>query len=131
MKDFIVFGKYALPIKIAISKEEQARGLMGVPWPPPILVFPGKLEFKKFWMKDTPSPLDILFCKGDKIIEIFAGTPFCLEKFGPKEKCDLVVELPRGLANKFNLKNGDLVNINYSLETLAKIFEHKYYDFDR
>ena len=62
-------------------------------------------------MKDTPSPLDIIFCKKGKIIDICKGVPFSTESVGPNEPSDMVIELPFGHAIKFKIKLGDKVEL--------------------
>jgi uncharacterized membrane protein (UPF0127 family) len=39
-------------------------------------------------MKNTPSPLDILFCRSGKIIALEKGKPFSEKHFGPNEESD-------------------------------------------
>lgn len=122
--DFIKIGDIQLYAKVAVTPEEQSKGLMGVIWPPPIMVFPyRKAGVKKFWMKDTPSPLDILFCKDNKIIAIKKAKPFCLDLIGPSDDADLVVELPSGMADIINASVGKELYIKYSVTTLGKIFK--------
>ena len=109
---------------VAISEEEQQRGLMFKSWPPPIMTFDfKKADYHKFWMKDTISPLDIIFCKRDKIIDIYKGQPLSLTFIGPDDKTDMVIEMPLGTAEKYGIKKGDSVNLKYSLNTLAKRFK--------
>jgi uncharacterized membrane protein (UPF0127 family) len=60
--------------EVAISEAEQAKGLMFKEWPPPVMVFPYKdATIRKFWMKNTVSPLDIVFCREGKFVEILKG----------------------------------------------------------
>ena len=100
---------------IAVSQEERSLGLMHVKWPPPIMAFPNfRPTINKFWMKNTPSPLDIVFCMDSKIIAIEHGQPNTLDMIGPDEFSDLVVEFPRGFTNINN------ININDSIKLLSK-----------
>jgi uncharacterized protein len=102
-----------LPVKVAITPEEQHQGLMWVKYPPPIMVFPyNKQAINKFWMKNTISPLDILFCREGQIISICKGEPLSTKLIGPNEPSDLVVELPGGLARQLSLKPGDYVGFS-------------------
>jgi uncharacterized membrane protein (UPF0127 family) len=125
--DFVLIKNYKLPIKIAITEEDHRNGLMWHSWPPPAMAFPyDKNEIRKFWMKNTPCPLDILFCIDDKIAEICDGRPYDQSHVGPDIPTNLVVELPKGLSNKLGgLKFGDEIKLNYSVETLAKLLEYK------
>ena len=107
---------------LAISSSEQEKGLMHQPWPPPVMTFVySSPKFSKFWMKNTPSPLDIIFCCDNKIVEICKGEPHSTNLVGT-QLSDLVVELPFGTANKLGLGIGSRVGlVNPSLEELKKI----------
>lgn len=67
-KDIIVLGKNKFETLVARTPLEHLRGLMFKEWPPPIMSFPySDAGIKKFWMKNTPSPLDIIFCYAGEI----------------------------------------------------------------
>lgn len=108
----------------AISEKEQQTGLMNVPWPPPIMVFPSEPEYKKFWMKNTPSPLDIVFIANEKIVSIEKGIPHSTAMIGPNVKVDCVIEFPSGTIEKINASVNDLVKINYSNDERIKILSN-------
>jgi len=94
------------------SLDEQQLGLMYQPWPPPIMVFLYYAASKnKFWMKNTPSPLDIVFAHKNKIIDICEGKPLCLDPIGPEEETDLIVEFPKGFCKENNIKKSDSIFI--------------------
>jgi uncharacterized membrane protein (UPF0127 family) len=98
------------PTEVAITEAEQNRGLMFREWPPPIMVFPYKsAATRRFWMKNTISPLDIVFCKANYVVGIFKGEPLSTKLLGPDEPSDLVVELPAGTASRLGLSVGDYV----------------------
>ena len=125
--DIVRIGKYKFPTLVAVTEVEQAQGLMYKPWPPPVMVFPyRKADYRKFWMKNTPSPLDIIFAKDGKIIAIYKGEPNTTKCVGPDEMSDLVVELPYGIVNKLNILIGDDVKVSYSVGTALKIMKHGY-----
>jgi uncharacterized membrane protein (UPF0127 family) len=81
-------------------------------------------QIRKFWMKNTPSPLDILFCRSGKIIALEKGKPFSEKHFGPNEESDLVIELPLGFAKKMGIKKGQEIKLCWSVESLAKKFAY-------
>lgn len=84
MDEIFINGK-KFPTKVAITEEEQQKGLMYVSWPPPVMVFPyQKSGQRKFWMKNTISPLDIVFCNDNKIIKIVKGEPLSTMMVGPE-----------------------------------------------
>ena len=114
-------------VTVAITAEEHERGLMYVDWPPPVMAFPYKVaSIRKFWMKNTPSPLDIIFSRAGVIVGIYDGDPFNLNCVGPNEPIDLVVEMPRGHVDKFGISVGDDIKLSYSAESLVKIMKHSF-----
>lgn len=95
---------------VAESEAEQQQGLMGIPWPPPVMIFPySTASVHKFWMNKTISPLDIIFCKEGKVIDLCSGEPLSTALIGPNTASDLVVELPAGTAQSIGLKVGDYI----------------------
>jgi len=124
-KDKLYIGDYVFDTLVAITIDEQIKGLMFKPWPPPVMVFPYKnADYRKFWMKNTPSPLDIIFVKGGRIIGIFKGEPMTTRCVGPNEPSDLVVELPYGTVDKLNISIGDDVMVSYSVSTAVRIMKN-------
>jgi uncharacterized protein len=110
MDDSISIKGQVFPTLVAITEEEHRKGLMFQTWPPPIMVFPYKqASFRRFWMKNTATPLDIIFCKSNYVVGIFKGEPFSTKLVGPNEPSDLVVELPAGMAAELGLVVGDYV----------------------
>lgn len=123
LPDLILFESLAIPIKLAISEEEQAKGLMGE-MNDVIMAFPYKETLiRKFWMFDTPKPLDIIFCNSNKVIDVVCGSPFSLEKVGPDEPSNLVIEMPFGLGEKIGIKKGSSFKTKYSTLTQLKLIK--------
>jgi hypothetical protein len=106
---------------VALTEEEHYKGLMGKAWEPPIMsfLFP-KLGVHKFWMKNTISPLDVIFCKNGSIISIEYGEPMSLDLFGPDKEVDLIVEVPAGMSKINNINIGDNVKLILSKDTEFK-----------
>lgn len=123
-KDFIYIDGIKFSTKVAITELEQSRDLMYKEWPPPIMIFPYKnASVKKFWMKNTPSPLDIIFCCENKVVSILKGEPFSTALVGPDKPVDLVIELPFGTAEKNGFHIGSIVRPCYSVESAAKLIK--------
>lgn len=121
MSDIISIKGQTFPAVVAVTASEQSRGLMYQEWPPPIMVFPyNTAGTRRFWMKNTVSPLDIIFCKSNHVIGIFRGEPMSTSLIGPKEPSDLVVELPAGTADRLGLEVGDYVGFAPTKKTVAK-----------
>jgi len=128
MKDKIYIGNNCFETVVAITNDEQQKGLMFSSWPPPIMTFPyNKAEVRKFWMKNTSTPLDILFCRDNQVIHICQGEPMSLRLLGPNEASDLVVEMPLGFVKKYGVQISDTVRQEFSVNTILK----KYCNFDK
>jgi hypothetical protein len=125
-QDRVKIGTHTLTTLVAVTPEEQSQGLMYQPWPPPIMTFAflGR-SIHKFWMKNTPSPLDLIFCCAGKVVQIYDGQPYSLDRIGPNEPTDLVVEMPRGLAHQLGIKPGQSVSLSYSIPTLSRLYQSR------
>lgn len=121
MSDTISIKGQVFPTLVAVTESEQRRGLMYQEWPPPIMVFPYNIaSHRRFWMKNTISPLDIVFCKANHVVGIFRGEPMSTKLVGPDETSDLVIELPAGTASQLDLQVGDYVGYSPTKNTLAR-----------
>lgn len=104
---YIYLHDTIFPALLAISAEEQRMGLMHQPWPPPVMAFVyGSPQINRFWMRNTISPLDIIFCHQNKVSQICQGEPNSLKAIGDFIPSDLVIELPLGTALASNIKIG-------------------------
>jgi uncharacterized protein len=123
---YIYLHNNIFPTLLAISSDEQAQGLMHQEWPPPVMSFVYvNASVNRFWMKNTPSPLDIIFCHKGKIAEICQGEPHSTQVIG-SQLSDLVVELPRGTADSISLKIGQSVGlVKPTPDELRKIIAEK------
>ena len=69
-------GRTTLRLAVASTEKQRERGLMNVKRVPPgqgmIFAFPGGDELRGFWMKDTITPLDMVFVRGDGTIVMIA-----------------------------------------------------------
>jgi uncharacterized membrane protein (UPF0127 family) len=123
--DYLVIDDKTIGTIVAVTEQDHIRGLMFQPWPPPIMAFPyKKAEVRKFWMKNTISPLDIIFCRAGRVVAIVAGKPHSELHVGPNEPTDLVVEMPFGMAKTLNIVAGSSIKLRASLNTIAA----QYYD---
>lgn len=108
-----------LETAVAITQEEQVNGLMFVKEAFP-MCFPMTVGIKKFWMKNTFVPLDIIFSLGGSITKIEYGEPFNINHIGPDTPTDLVIELPYGTAKEIGASVGSKVKIIYDKHTIIK-----------
>lgn len=122
--DKVYIGGHTFETLVAVTEEEHVQGLMYKEWPPPVMSFPYKFaEHRRFWMKNTPSPLDIVFARSGKVVGIFKGEPMTTTCVGPEVQSDLVVEFPYGTVEKLQIKVGDDIRVCYSVGTAVKIMK--------
>ncbi len=112
-------GPHAFKVESAKTEAEQARGLMFrtdlkpdsgmLFWPYPAKG--GEPVAANFWMKNTPSPLDILYIRADGTIARIAENtvPFSEAPIPSGESVGAVLELMGGRAAELGIAEGDLV----------------------
>src|SRR5579885_957058 len=124
---YIYISNNVFPTLLAISSDEQETGLMGQAWPPPIMTFVyASPRVNKFWMKNTPSPLDIVFCCQGEVSQICVGEPNNTSIIGDDKHSDLVIEFPRGTVVSAGIKLGHHVGIvKPTAKELQKIIAEK------
>lgn len=84
-----------------------------------LFVFSQKEVTARFWMKDMLIPIDIIWIKNGKIIQIdknaqppLPNTPDNkLQLYTPKETINYVLEVPAGYSDKSGFKIGDSVDL--------------------
>jgi len=109
--DFVRFDesiKASIAIEIADTPETQMKGLMGrntLDDSSGMLFVFDRLEPQKFWMKNTPVPLDIIFVGGDGCIVniVESTTPMSNQRYRSKGPVKYVVEVHAGFAKRFQL----------------------------
>lgn len=73
-------------------------------------------DYYSFWMKDMKFPIDIIFIRSNKVVDLFNKVPVSPDENLPvyitRTKADKVLEINAGLANKYNIKIGTLVKIS-------------------
>lgn len=128
-KGYVYVNSQIFPTLLAISEDEQAQGLMHKAWPPPVMAFVyGFPRVNKFWMKNTPSPLDIVFCFQGKVRQICTGEPHSTSIIGSDDLSDLVIEFPHGTVNSSGIKLGqNALLVKPTPEELKKIIAEKYH----
>ena len=125
--DYIVINGNVIGTIVAVTEQDHIRGLMFKSWPPPIMTFPYKTaEVRKFWMQNCQSPLDIIFCRANKIVGIFTGKPYSEFHLGPDEPTDLVVEMPSGMAKALDITVGASIQLKPSIYTIAANYSENY-----
>jgi uncharacterized protein len=130
-KGYIYVDENIFPTLLAISEDEQSKGLMFEPFPPPIMSFLyTEPRVMKFWMKNTPSPLDIVFCCNGSIKQIHKGEPYSTSTIGDNSLSDLIIEFPYGTVKNSKIEIGSKVGIVAPTKLeLNKIIAEKYHKF--
>ena len=115
-----------IKLEVAQTPEQQAIGLMyresladdrG-------MVFPFDFERQaRFWMKNVPISLDMIFLNGDRVVGIAAEVPPCKTTpcpvYGPEALVDRVIELRGGRAEELGIKLSDRILIQ-SLDSASE-----------
>ena len=85
-----------------------------------VMVFPFNTpDYYTFWMKDMKFPIDIIYVRQNKIVDIFPNVKApinaddALPIIRPKEKADTVLEINAGLSNRYKFKKDNLIQPNY------------------
>lgn len=115
-------GGEVIQLEVARTPQEQAKGLMHRPPLPDDrgMLFPfNPPRPVQFWMKNTPSPLDMVFLENGEVQAIAAAVPPCeadpCPTYGPETPVpiDQVLELRSGRAAELGLQVGDRINIQF------------------
>lgn len=106
--------KHDFNVELALTKPEQAKGLMFVtemPLASGMLFAFQAVQEHTFWMKDTLIPLDMIFIEGDgKIQHIHTmAKPQDLSKISSGRPSKAVLEINGGLSDKLGFEAGDVV----------------------
>jgi hypothetical protein len=84
-----------------------------------LFVFPSSGK-PVFWMKDMKFPLDVLWIKGETIVEISENVPLFTQGevtvIKPEQEIDKVMEIKTGTVSRYGIKTGDKVKIRYELK---------------
>ena len=112
-------GRHVFVVERAVTAAQQANGLMyrtDVPTDGGMLFYPypadgGAPREASFWMKNTPTPLDILFIRVDgTIATIVENTvPYSAAEVKSREPVAAVLELVGGRTAELGIAEGDRV----------------------
>jgi uncharacterized membrane protein (UPF0127 family) len=128
--DYIKVGDKNFPVLLAITSQEQEKGLMHQPWPPPVMAFIyGEPRINSFWMKNTISALDIVFCLKNRVVAIRPGEPNSLKIIGSDVISDLVIEFPFGTCENNGIKEGSDVSLDLETNSKMKILSSKVFRY--
>ncbi|GHB34599.1 hypothetical protein GCM10007094_24880 [Pseudovibrio japonicus] len=107
-------GSHEFRVEIAETAAERAQGLMGrtdlTPDDGMLFIFP-QSGLQYFWMRNTPSSLDIIFIGADYIVRSIAANtvPYSEEVISSEVPAKYVLEVLAGRAAELGIKPGDRV----------------------
>lgn len=102
-----------ISVEIADNLPEQARGLAGrdrLCENCGMLFTYRQAQIQNFWMKGMKFPLDIIFIKQNKIVDIAENVPVPdkeVPQVTSKQEADMVLEVNAGFVRKHLIKTGD------------------------
>ena len=105
-------------VEVADNNNTRSKGFMwreNIPDGTGMLFVWKKEAYRNFWMKNTPTSLDILFFDGDgKFLNVVEKTePFSLDNIQSSEPSQYVLELIAGSSKIYNLYGGSqILNLN-------------------
>jgi uncharacterized membrane protein (UPF0127 family) len=110
-----------IQLEVANTSSQQEKGLM---FRPPLaddrgMLFPfTPARPVAFWMKNTPSPLDMIFLRDGKVNAIARNVPACKSDPCPSYPpdgiiADNVIEVRAGLTQELGLQEGDQITIKF------------------
>jgi len=109
-----------IELEVARTQEQQQMGLMYRPALPDNrgMLFPfSSPQPVRFWMKNVPVALDMVFLQNGVVQYIEAAAPPCANEpcptYGPNVPVDTVIELRSGRAAELNLRKGDSIKIEF------------------
>jgi uncharacterized membrane protein (UPF0127 family) len=111
-------GTVAVRVEVADTPDMRARGLMYrqdlAPDAGMLFVFPTESE-QRFWMKNTPLPLDMVFISRDQsIVGIVPNThPFSTVPLGVSAPSQYVLEVHAGFCAKHGIGVGDRIELRH------------------
>jgi uncharacterized membrane protein (UPF0127 family) len=113
-------GDQVIHLEVARTEAEQTQGLMYRPALPDDrgMLFPfDQPRPLRFWMRNTPQPLDMVFLLDGEVKAVIADVPPCTSQpcptYGPMIDVNQVIELRSGRAAELGLKAGDQLEIRF------------------
>jgi uncharacterized protein len=104
-------GVTQILIEVAYTEEQRNQGLMfreKLPEKRGMLFVFEDMDMRRFWMKNTPEPLDIIFISdAGKIVSIAYGEPYSTTPIPSGTEARYVLELAHGESQRLGLQAGD------------------------
>jgi len=107
-------GPVRIPVELAVTPEARTRGLMYRRDLPSnggmLFVFPQE-SLQRFWMRNTPLPLDLIFITAAHTVAgvVADARPFSEDMLGVSTPSQYVLEVHAGFAARHRIAAGDAV----------------------
>jgi hypothetical protein len=115
----VAIGIHRIEVEVADTPERRSRGLSGRSRLAEGrgMVFPyARAERYGFWMQGMHFDIDIVWIRGDRIVDVSSRVPHDppgeLPVYRPREPADLVLEVPSGTAEGLGWRIGDRVTVD-------------------
>lgn len=123
----ITINNNKLSVEVALTKREQAQGLMNVENLPSdkglLFCYPQERGLS-FWMRNTTIPLSIAFIdKNKKITQIENLEPLDEKSVKSNKKCKWALEVNKGWFDQHQVKVGDIVEIPFSRDIKIRVLK--------
>lgn len=117
----VTINESKLKVEIADTKEKRSKGLGGrsalSEGQGMLFIFPKEDKYP-FWMKGVSFPLDFIWIKGDRVVDLLENiSPLAGQKdadlpiYVAKEPIDKLLEVSAGTVARLNIKVGDTIKI--------------------
>jgi uncharacterized membrane protein (UPF0127 family) len=127
MSDYLIIDNgIKIPTKVALTPKEQQIGLMYQENPGCMTFLYPSSKIRKFWMKNTPCNLLILFYQNNSLVDSVAGMAYNETSIGPDKPTNKVIEIPLFLAKNLSITNKSNIDLKLSFNTFKKYCFIKY-----
>lgn len=112
-------GRARIRVEVAVTAEEQVRGLSGRPGLAPgtgmLFLYPAP-GLRSMWMLGMRFPLDFLWIRGGRIVDLFEEVPpptpgQALRTVASPEPAQAILEVPAGFIRTHRLRRGDTAEV--------------------
>ena len=117
--NYIKINNHEVNVELAVTSEKQIKGLSQsdiLPENSGMLFIYQRYEVQNFWMKDMKFPIDIIWIKDDRIIDLTKNIPVPTSTnlliYKPKFPVNYVLEVNAGWTDKNNIQVGDQVTFH-------------------